>query len=181
VSATVEGNRATLHWDLEVGFELDVDLAKDDLSVRMVRVPVPADGTAALGEAIALYALDTLFKSQVDVGGAPGQLDGVEVRVDGESLHLTASVEDAETGDTQALAVALPLAWDGEAPATGGPVPPKPEEDDLDWEDEETLERLIDGAPDAVPRAADDDEDEDEEEPEGDDGAPSGKGLAALL
>ncbi len=178
MSTENDTNRAVLHWDPAIGFELDVDVEDGEVSVRMVRVPVPADGTAALGEPVTLYALDTLFKSQVDVQGAPGQLDAVQVQVLGASLRLRADVEDAETGEVIQLDVELPLERDGEAPAAGGPVPKAPVEDELDWEDEETLERMFDRAPETVPRRRVEDElDEDDDSEE----RPGGKGLAALL
>ncbi|MBW1876901.1 MAG: hypothetical protein JRJ84_00925 [Deltaproteobacteria bacterium] len=159
-------NRSTLHWDPEIGFELDVDINADDVLIRMVRVPVPADGTLRLRESppVKLFALDTLFKSQVDVEGAPGQINDVSVRVvgdDTEELALQATVEDAETGETRSLDVRLPLCMPGEAPGSGGPFPNPPDEDELDWEDEETLDRLVNTAPEPVPTPLDDGNGED--------------------
>src|SRR5688572_18482011 len=99
-------NHSTLHWSPDTGFELDIDFEAEDVSVRMVRVPVPADGMLALAkDAIRLHPLDVLFKSQVDVDGAPGQLDDVRIQLLGQALRLRAVVEDAETGETRDLAV----------------------------------------------------------------------------
>lgn len=169
-------NRSELHWDPKIGFELDVDVTAGPVAIRMVRVPVPADGTKRLRESpVELYALDTLFKSHVDVAGAPGQVNEVKVQLDGEQLSLTAVVEDAETGETSPLDVKLPLQMADDAPDTGGPMPKPPDEDDLDWEDEETFDRLFEGSPEATasePPAGDDDTDEAE---------PARGGLSALL
>jgi len=177
-------NRSALHWDPEIGFELDVDISDEDVLIRMVRVPVPADGTRRLRASppVKLYPLDTLFKSQVDVEGAPGQINDVRVRVVGEGLEelaLQATVEDAETGETRPLDVRLPLHLSQEAPESGGPFPNPPDEDELDWEDEETLDRLVNDAPEAVPSRLDG---EDEAEPgEGGEAAEGGEGLEMLL
>ena len=179
-------NQTTLHWSPETGFELDADFEAEDVSVRMVRVPVPADGTKALTkDPVKLHPLDVLFKSQVDVDGAPGQLDDVRVQLLGDAIRLKAIVEDAETGETRDLAVELPVALDGLAPDAGGPVPTPPDEDSLDWEDEETFERLFDGAPETTGRRRDPDTDEreisEEKDLSTDERQKNEKGLAALL
>jgi hypothetical protein len=176
-------NRSELHWDPEIGFELDVDISADDVLIRMVRVPVPADGTERLCETppVKLYALDTLFKAQVDVEGAPGQVNDVSVRVVGDDtkeLALQATVEDAETGETRPLDVRLPLRMSPEAPESGGPFPKPPDEDELDWEDEETLDRLVNESPEGVPAPVGEPNAEDGDE-EGD--LAGGEGLEMLL
>lgn len=134
----------------------------------MVRVPVPADGTRRLAfEPVKLHTLDTLFKSQVDIEGAPGQLSDAQVHlVSPRELAFEATVEDAETGETRPIKVRLPVEVPEAAPEAGGPLPEPPDEDELDWEDEDGFDDL--GA-----------EPVSEEEPAGK--PTGGKGLEALL
>jgi hypothetical protein len=148
----------TLNWYSNRGFELDLESAGDEISVRLVGVPVPADGLAELRAApVALHALDILFKAQVDIEQGPGQFQDAAVQlseVDGAPvLVLSANIEDVETEEiipyTVEAAVLVP-----DAPESGGPRPSETLEDELDWEDETTLERLVVAAPESTPGAA---------------------------
>jgi hypothetical protein len=136
--------KAKLNWTSDVGFLLDLSCADDGITVQMVGVPVPADGTVALSaEHIALNKLEILFKSQVDVDDEPGQLAEAAVRISGDGLEVKAKVEDVETGQLLPFVVTVPLEMEGGAPESGGPVPADTTEDDLDWEDEATFERMM--------------------------------------
>ena len=130
-------SKATLGWSEVAGFTLDLDGSKGDVTVRFMGVTVPADGTDALrSEAIALFDMDMLFNTHIDVGDAPGQLHDARVRLDGEVLVLSGELEDAETGQQERWSIRLPVTIADDAPAAGGPVPEEPVEDDLDWDDE---------------------------------------------
>jgi hypothetical protein len=148
----------TLNWYSNRGFELDLESAGDEISIRLVGVPVPADGLVELRAApVALHSLDILFKAQVDIEQGPGQFQDAAVQlseVDGASvLILSANIEDVETEEiipyTVEAAVVVP-----DAPDSGGARPSETLEDELDWEDETTLERLVVAAPESTPGAA---------------------------
>jgi hypothetical protein len=152
---------ATLHWYSDRGFELDLEAAEDDVAIRLAAVPVPADGTAELRSGVDLDRLDILFKAVVEINGEPAQLHDARVQLVEEeaqpALSLDAKCEDAETGEI------VPVRWtvqvqvpDG-VPLSGGPRPVPTNEDDLDWEDETTLEQLVVNAPE-TPQFDDDDE-----------------------
>jgi len=166
----------TLHWYADRGFELDVDVSTDEMTLRMMAVPVPADGTIELSEGVELDRLEILFKSQVDIEGVPGQVHEATVRLKGDDcLVLTAKLEDVETGDIMPLTRELPLVLPDGVPEQGGPKPQPTNEDDLDWEDETTIEKMVVQPPEveavagaSVPPPA---------EPE----PPSSAGLQALL
>lgn len=168
----------TLNWYPDRGFELDLDAADDDISLRMVSIPVPADGTAELRAGVELDRLEILFKAQVDVQGEPGQLHDARIQLieaDGtEQLKLSARVEDVETGEIVNFHVKVPVRVPPGAPERGGPRPLPANEDELDWEDETTLEQMIVAAPESTSRSEAREEEEKEEAP------PSG-GLKALL
>ncbi len=145
----------TLHWYADRGFELDVDVSNDEMTLRMMGVPVPADGTIELGQGVELDRLDILFKSQVDIEGAPGQVHEASVRLEGSSkLLLDAKLEDVETGDILPLKAELPLTLPDGVPASGGPKPDPTNEDELDWEDETTLEKMVLQPPEVEAAAA---------------------------
>lgn len=141
----------TLNWFPDRGFELDVEAADDEVAVRLVGVPVPADGTAELRRGVDLDRLDILFKASVEIQGEPAQLQDARVRLVSEDgadlLELDAHCEDVETGDVVPFKVALDIEVPKHAPETGGPRPTPTNEDDLDWEDETTLEQLVVNAP----------------------------------
>lgn len=163
----------TLNWYPDRGFELDLDAENDEVTLRMVAVPVPVDGTGELSAApVPLDRLEILFKAQVDVLGEPGQLQEAQVQLvqrDGRShLELAAKVEDVETGDLIPLTASVPVEVPPEAPEAGGPRPKPPDEDELDWEDETTLEQMIVNPPEPGGREPSDDK-------------PAGGGLKALL
>jgi hypothetical protein len=171
---------ATLHWYSDRGFELDLEAAEDDVAIRLAAVPVPADGTAELRSGVDLDRLDILFKAVVEINGEPAQLHDARVQLVEEearpALSLDAKCEDAETGEI------VPVRWtvqvqvpDG-VPLRGGPRPVPTNEDDLDWEDETTLEQLVVNAPE-TPQLDDDDE----RLPPPSKAAAAGKGLQALL
>lgn len=140
-----------LHWFADRGFALDLDATSDGMGLRLANVPINADGTDELGAGVELDRLEILFKAQVDVDGEPGQLVEAQVQLEGSQLLFTAKVEDVETGEILDFksqhAVLLPSG----VPASGGPRPETATEDDLDWEDDTTLEKMIMGAPEATP------------------------------
>jgi hypothetical protein len=145
----------TLHWYADRGFELDVDVSNDETTLRMMGVPVPADGTIELAQGVELDRLDILFKSQVDIEGGPGQLHEASVQLQGtDKLVLDAKLEDVETGDIVPLKVTLPVALPDGAPEAGGPKPDPTNEDELDWEDETTLEKMVLQPPEVEAAAA---------------------------
>ena len=134
-----------LRWYPDRGFELDLNAVVDDITLALVAVPLPVDGTSELrGGPMGLDPLEILFKAQVDVDGVPGQLVAATVRVEagphGEQVVLDAEVEDAETGDRRELTVRAALAVPSSAPEVGGPRPRPKDEADLDWDDEDTIE-----------------------------------------
>jgi len=148
----------TLSWFSDRGFELDLESAGDEISVRLVGVPVPADGLVELRAApVALHALDILFKAQVDIEQGPGQFQDASVQlgsVEGAPvLILRANIEDVETEEIIPFTVEAPVSVP-EAPDAGGPRPSETLEDELDWEDETTLERMVVAAPESTPGAA---------------------------
>ena len=147
-----------LNWYSDRGFELDLESAGEEISIRLVGVPVPADGLVELHAApIALFSLDILFKAQVDIEEDPGQFQDAAVQLttlDGAStLILTGNIEDVETAQILAYKVEVPVAVPSGAPQAGGPRPSATLEDDLDWEDETTLEKMVVAAPESTPAA----------------------------
>ncbi len=62
----------TLAWFSDRGFELDVEIADDDVAIRLAAVPVPADGTDELRLGVELDKLDILFKASVEIEGESG-------------------------------------------------------------------------------------------------------------
>jgi hypothetical protein len=167
----------TLNWTSDRGFELELEAANDDISVRLGAMPVPADGKVELREGVELFRLEILFKALVDVSGAPGQLVEAHVQMvenDG-ALLFTSKIEDVETGEILDFKAQLPLALEAGVPDSGGPRPSEGSEDDLDWDDETTLEKMILSAPE-LGLSAESVDMEEEAQPADDD-----KGLAALL
>ncbi len=141
-----------LLWYPDRGFELDLDVGDDEVTLRMVAIPVPAEGTDELeADGVELHKLEVLFKGQAEIEGEPGQIQSARVRIEGGELHIDVSIEDMETGEIVRWSADVRVQIPAGAPRTGGPRPPAPEEDDLDWEDETTLERLIVDAPSASP------------------------------
>ena len=148
----------TLNWYSDRGFELDLESAGDEISVRLVGVPVPADGLGELRSGpVALHSLDILFKAQVDIEQGPGQFQDAAVQLaetdDAAVLILSANIEDVETEEIIPYKIEAPVVVP-EAPEAGGPRPSATLEDELDWEDETTLERLVVAAPESTPGAA---------------------------
>lgn len=143
-----EGPVSRLRWYPDRGFELDLNAAVDDVTLMLVAVPLPAGGTAELrDEKLELDKLEILFKAQVDVAGAPGQLTEAHVQIakaDGaEVIRLETVVEDAETGETREIKVEAPVQMPPEAPESGGPKPSPADEADLDWDDDDTFEAMF--------------------------------------
>ena len=159
-------DHCTLNWTSDRGFELDLDVVVDDVALSMAAVPVPADGTVELGVGVDLFPLDVLFKSQVVIDGEPGQVQQATVRLVGSALEITARVEDVETGEIVPVSLKVPAG----VPASGGPKPQPADEDELDWEDETTLEKMVVEPGDKSPSGASGGGDE-----------PSPKALQALL
>ncbi len=168
---------ATLHWDARQGFLLDLHAHEGEsgILITMGGVPVPADGTVELQGGVELDKLEILFKADVDFSGAPGQLHSARIQAQrsGEVLDLAVTVEDAETGSHRELAVQLPLQIQGDPPAAGGPRAEAATEDELDWDDETTFERMFsDVAPEIEVKST--------PEGSGDPGS-ADRGFAALL
>lgn len=164
---------ARLGWSETRGFELDLLAEEDGVLVRMAGVPVAADGTDALiANAVELHRLEILFKADVDLGGVPGQLQEASIQIREDKLAFMAKIEDAETGEAQDFASMVPLLVSKTAPKTGGPVAQTVEEEELDWEDENTLEQLFG---DVMPMST-----SEVRKPEPEPG-PAGGGFAALL
>lgn len=143
----------TLNWFPDRGFELDVEAADEDVAIRLQAVPVPADGTAELRKGVDLDRLDILFKASVEIQGEPAQLQDARIQLVSEgagyALELDARCEEVETGDIVPFKVTVPIALPSGIPESGGPRPVPTNEDDLDWEDETTLEQLVVNAPEA--------------------------------
>lgn len=179
---------ATLHWYSDRGFELDLEVAEDDVAIRLAGVPVPADGTAELRSGVDLDKLDILFKAVVEINGEPAQLHDARVQlVDekvGSALNIDAKCEDVETGEIVPVRWTVGVAVPAGVPLQGGPRPVPTNEDDLDWEDETTLEQLVVNAPEASQL---DEAEPEEKHPAAERSSPSsraagaGKGLQALL
>jgi hypothetical protein len=165
----------TLSWYADRGFELDVEASDQDVALRLAAVPIPADGTDELRAGVDLDRLDILFKASVEIQGETAQIQDARITLvteDGaDLLSLDAKCEDVETGDIIPVRMTVPIQVPDGVPASGGPRPIPTNEDDLDWEDETTLEQMVVNAPEA-PSA----DEIDEVRP-----AASGKGLQALL
>jgi hypothetical protein len=169
---------STLKWFADRGFELDVEVADEGVALRLVGVPIPVDGLTELRKGAELDRLDILFKASVEIEGEPAQLQDARIQLVTEegkdALDIDARCEDVETGEVIPFRVRLDVAVPKEAPAAGGPRPTPTNEDDLDWEDETTLENLVVNAPESSAT-----EEPDAPAPEAAPG--SGKGLQALL
>ncbi|MCO4743176.1 MAG: hypothetical protein KC912_00205 [Proteobacteria bacterium] len=164
---------ARLGWTEKRGFELDLAANEDGVLVRMTGVPVAADGTDALtANAIELHRLEILFKADVDISGTPGQLQEATIQIRGSKLAFTAKIEDAETGESQDFASETALQVAVGAPKAGGKIAASVEEEELDWEDENTLEQLFG---DVMPMST-----SEVRKPKPEPG-PAGGGFAALL
>jgi hypothetical protein len=177
-------DEATLRWDPEKGFDFDLMAIRSHCAVRISGVPIPADGTGELkGSLLDLDRLEILFKAQVTIHGEPGQLMEAAVQVVGSDpgvrLSLAAKLEDVETGDILDFTAEVPVCIPTGVPEAGGPRRLPAQEDDLDWEDEATFERML-GEPMDMPFRPDF---ADELEPEDESEKPTGenKGLEALL
>lgn len=171
------GPVSRLRWYPERGFELDLNAVIGEVEIILVAVPLPADGTVELraGE-LELDKLEILFKAQVDVGGAPGQLTEANVTLSRkgatEVMTLKAVVEDAETGEVHDVSVEVPVHVPEVAPDAGGPRPSPADEAELDWDDDDTHEAFFkdpltqeDPLPVASRSREADDEDPDEAPP----------------
>lgn len=166
-------SHARLGWSEKRGFELDLMAEEDGVLVRMAGVPVAADGTDALvAGAVELHRLEILFKADVDIAGVPGQLQEATIQLRGDKLAFEAKIEDAETGESQGFSSTVPVLVSRAAPKTGGPVAQTVEEEELDWEDENTLEQMFG---DVMPMST-----SEVRKPEPEPG-PAGGGFAALL
>jgi hypothetical protein len=168
---------STLKWFADRGFELDVEVADEGVALRLVGVPIPVDGLTELRKGAELDRLDILFKASVEIEGEPAQLQDARVQLvtDGEkdALDIDAKCEDVETGEVIPFRVRLGIEVPREAPTAGGPRPTPTNEDDLDWEDETTLENLVVNAPETTAT--------EETEPAAETPPATGKGLQALL
>lgn len=143
-------NVASLRWSATSGFEIDLTAGDEEITVQLVGVPVPADGTVELGAGpVSLDKLEILFKAQVVLEGEPGQLRTATVQlIKPDTIRFFAQVEDVETGQVVPFEVELPIAVPKAAPPAGGPRPNPTQEDELDWEDDATFEKLLVDMPD---------------------------------
>jgi hypothetical protein len=144
---------AEVRWNSDTGFEFDFASCSDDVVIQIMAIPLPADGTIELmGGPLELDRLEILFKARVDIDENPGQIREatVEVTADfgGYKLVLVAQIEDVETGQVFPFSTSLPVEIPQGVPKAGGPRPVLMAEDDLDWDDEATLERMVVDLPD---------------------------------
>jgi len=141
-----------LSWSADRGFVLRAEAMQGPVVLNFTDMPLPADGTIELREGVTLDPLDLMFKAVIDQRGEPGLLLGCTVHLVEEggasALKLAAEVEDTETGDVSKLELSLAVEVPAEAPEKGGPRPAKMDEDELDWNDETTLDEIV--APPAV-------------------------------
>ncbi len=143
---------ATLHFDRDHGFELDLAADESSISLRCDRLPVRVDGTIALSAGpVALDRLDVLFKASATMDGEPAQLHGATLQLVDGVLVLHTEVEDVETGDVVDFDLRIPVSVPADAPASGGPLAPALDEDELDWADETTMERVLGSDSEAAP------------------------------
>ncbi|MCB9686973.1 MAG: hypothetical protein H6735_18180 [Alphaproteobacteria bacterium] len=142
---------AQLRWTSDRGFEVDVEVSDDEVALRLLAVPVPADGTLELEQGVDLDRLDILFKAFVEIQGESAQLQDARLKLlrdpDGMFLEIDARCEDMETGETVPWIARVEVQLPPGVPEKGGPKPMPTNEDDLDWEDETTLERLVVSGP----------------------------------
>jgi hypothetical protein len=165
----------TLTWTPEEGFVMDAAASSPEVEVSLKGVSVPADGTAELGQGVALHRLDVLFKGEAVVDGAMGQIQDASVRYEGEHLVLDVRVEEVESGEVLVEQFRAKCVMPEGVPASGGPRPVSIDEDELDWEDEETLEQMVMSPP--APKSTSELEEEEDPAPqkgEGVDAEPSG-------
>ena len=144
---------AEIRWNSVTGFEFDFASCHDDVVIQLLAIPLPADGTIELtGGTLELDRLEILFKARVDIDENPGQIREATAEVvnekGGHKLVLVAQIEDVETGQVFPFTASLPVAIPNGAPKAGGPRPVLMAEDDLDWDDEATLERMVVDLPD---------------------------------
>lgn len=159
-AAPLTPDEISLRWDPEQGFEFDLLAVRAHSAVRISAVPIPADGTLELrASPLELDRLEILFKAQVTIHGEPGQLMEAAVQVvpngSGDAFSFDAKLEDVETGDILGFSVQIPVQIPSRVPEAGGPRKLPSEEDDLDWEDEATFERML-GEPMDMPLSAGD-------------------------
>jgi len=141
----------TLNWTSDRGFELDLEAVDDDVALRLSGVAVPADGTTELEAGVGLDRLEILFKAHVDISGQPGQLVEATVTLSANSeLEFVARIEDVETGELLDFKSRHPVTLPEGVPVSGGTRHLAASEDDLDWEDDTTLEKMIVNAPETT-------------------------------
>ncbi|MBN2799407.1 MAG: hypothetical protein JXX28_09695 [Deltaproteobacteria bacterium] len=163
--------RATLDWNGDRGFVLHLTAEGEGVRIQLHEIPVPADGTDELAAGVDLDKLDVLFKADADVEGAPGQVLEASLQAGDTELTIRAKVEEAESGGISSVEFTIPLDMHGNPPVSGGPRPAPQSEDELDWEDETTFEKLFSDVFPKGPAGA----------PGNKGDAPGEKGLSALL
>jgi hypothetical protein len=135
--------RCELRWFPDRGFELNLEAEEGNLSLRVSDLPLPVDGTLELSAApVAIDRLEVLFKAEATLEGAIAQVVEATVQLAGGQLIWTSSVEDVETGEVFPFTVRVAVQVPPAAPAQGGPRPVPADEDELDWQDETTLEQM---------------------------------------
>lgn len=163
--------QATLDWNADRGFVLHLEAESEGVRVVLHEVPVPADGTDELAEGVELDKLEVLFKADADVDGTPGQVLEASLQAGDTEITLRAKVEEAESGAITHFVATMPMDLHGNPPVSGGPRPVPQSEDELDWDDETTYEKLFaDAFPKGPPTPK-----------EAVETAPADRGLAALL
>ena len=133
----------TLTWTPEEGFVMDATASSPEVEIALRGVGVPADGSTELAQGVTLHRLDVLFKGEAVVEGSMGQIQDATVRYEDGQVVLDVRVEDVESGEMLEEQFRAPCAMPDGVPEGGGPRPGPIDEDDLDWEDEETLEQVV--------------------------------------
>jgi hypothetical protein len=149
-AAKPAGGTSELTWSADVGYQLAFTGVSDTLTVAIEGIPVPADGSIELcAGPLELDKLDLLFKAQVDVGGLAGQLHEARVSFGPRVAKLTCVIEEVESGELIDFECEAVWSAPSEAPESGGPRPVPFDDEDLDWEDDDTLEAMLGESPEA--------------------------------
>jgi hypothetical protein len=135
---------AHLKWTSDFGFRLDFTGVSEEMTVAISGIPVPADGTIELQSGpLELDKLDLLFKAQVDVGGLPGQVHEAQIVFTEKRAELSCVVEEVESGELIDFECGVEITIPDGVPETGGPKPIPSDDEELDWEDDDTLEAML--------------------------------------
>jgi hypothetical protein len=138
---------ALLRWFPDRGLELDLRIVLDRVTITMMGVPIPVDGTKALRAGlIEMDSLEILFKSEVDIEDLSGHLLSASVQLVesemGDLLSFRATAEELR-GDLRRIAVQIPVTLPPGVPEEAGPQPQTEPVDELNWADDKVLARLL--------------------------------------